>query len=488
MIAFLRTLVVLLILGALGGGAWWYFHRGQSGEVSYRTVPVKRGELLATITATGTLEPEEIVDVGAQVAGQIIAFGDDPHKPGKPVDYNSEVEENTILARIDDALYKSDVDSNQAALDSAKASVTRAQADLAQFNAKLVQAKNDWERAKNAGPGVMAKADYDGFEAAYGSAVANVEVGKAAIAQAKTTILQAEAALTRSRRNLGYCTISSPVKGTIIDRRVNKGQTVVSSLNAPSLFLIAKDLTKMQVWASVNEADIGNIHEGQSVTFTVDAFPNRNFKGSVTQVRQNATQTQNVVTYTVVITTDNTDRVLKPYLTANVQFEVARRENVLLVPNVALRWIPSSVDQVVPEARAALSGPGAGRGGSGGGAGGPSGGGGAGGGGAARPASASGAPGGGGGGPGAAGAKKREGGGGGGEEHRRGTVWVKDGSFVKPVKVKIGLTDTTSTEISSDELTEGAEVVTGELRGDAATAEDAKNPFMPQFGQRRGGR
>src|SRR3954468_21394398 len=122
MIAFLRTLVVLLILGAVGGGIWWYMHRGQASEVSYRTVPVKRGELLATISATGTLEPEEVVDVGAQVAGQILQFGDDVHRQGKTIDYNSELEQGQVLARIDDALYKSDVASNVAALDAAKAS------------------------------------------------------------------------------------------------------------------------------------------------------------------------------------------------------------------------------------------------------------------------------------------------------------------------------------------------------------------------------
>ena len=153
-----------------------------------------------------------------------------------------------------------------------------------------------------------------------------------------------------AQRNLSYCTIKSPVKGVIIDRRVNIGQTVVSSLNAPSLFLIAKDLKRMEVWVSVNEADIGNIHQGQPVSFTVDAYPNEIFHGEVGKVRLNATMTQNVVTYTVEVITDNSSGKLLPYLTANVLFELSQKENVLLVPNVALRWSPQT-KQVAPEFR-----------------------------------------------------------------------------------------------------------------------------------------
>src|SRR5215831_2594864 len=149
-----------------------------------------------------------------------------------------------------------------------------------------------------------------------------------------------------------YCTIISPVKGIIIDRRVNIGQTVVSSLSTPSLFLIAKDLTRIQVWVSVNEADIGNVHPGQPVTFTIDAFPNQVFHGQITNIRLNATMTQNVVTYTVAVTTDNADGKLLPYLTANVRFVTGSRHNVLVVPNAALRWQPQS-NQIAPQFRPA---------------------------------------------------------------------------------------------------------------------------------------
>ena len=175
-------------------------------------------------------------------------------------------------------------------------------------------------------------------------------MGKAAIVQAKGTVAQAEATLKRALQNLNYCTIKSPVKGVIIDRRVNIGQTVVSSLNAPSLFLLAKDLNRLQVWVSVNEADIGRIKPGQPVTFTVDAQPGDVFPGKVGKIRLNATMTQNVVTYTVEVDTDNSGGKLLPYLTANVTFIVGERKNVLLVPNAALRWTPQ-LEQVVAEFR-----------------------------------------------------------------------------------------------------------------------------------------
>ena len=216
---------------------------------------------------------------------------------------------------------------------------------MGQLKAKLFQAERDWGRAKKLGPSdALSQADYDAAQSAYETAKANVAVGQAAIVQAKKTVDQSKAALKRAQENLNYCTIVSPVKGVIVDRRVNIGQTVVASLSAPSLFLIAKDLTRIQVWVSVNEADIGLIHAGQPATFTVDAFPGQVFTGEVGKVRLNATMTQNVVTYTVEVDTDNADGKLLPYLTANVKFVVGESKNVLLVPNAALRWSPKVPD------------------------------------------------------------------------------------------------------------------------------------------------
>jgi HlyD family secretion protein len=390
----------------------WYFYQVERPTISYDVAEVKRGDVVITISATGTVEPEEVIDVGAQVAGRIIAFGKD--EKGNAIDYGSVVDEGMVLAKIDDSLYADDV--------------AVAAAQLQQSEAKLDQAERDWGRAQKLGPSeALAESSYDAYKYAYDIAKANVAF--------------ADATLTRAKQNLDYCTIKSPVKGVIIDRRVNIGQTVVSSLNAPSLFLIAKDLKRMQVWVSVNETDIGNIHSGQPVSFTVDAFPNEVFRGDVRKIRLNATMTQNVVTYTVEVITDNSSGKLLPYLTANVQFEVSRSNNVLLVPNTALRWSPTS-QEVSAEFRKAfnrsktqsensennrLS----------------------------SPKSATGAA-------------------------VNSVVWVQQGDYVRPVKVRLGLSDGINTEVKGDEVKEGLLVVIGEKRqpkGDISTT----NPFVPQI-------
>jgi HlyD family secretion protein len=214
----------------------------------------------------------------------------------------------------------------------------------------------------------------------------------------------------------------------------------VASLNAPSLFLIAKDLKRLQVWASVNEADIGQIHAGQVVRFSVDAYPDEVFKGVVAQIRLNASMTQNVVTYTVVVDTNNDNGKLLPYLTANVQFEVSQRNNVLLVPNAALRWRPQP-QQVVPDAREAFVKSQRRRGGNA---------------------------------PADKGAPKSD-----KDRQHNGTVWAEEGGFVRPVKVRVGLTDGLLTEVSGDDVSEGMEVVVGESRQNGSVG--TTNPFTPQM-------
>ncbi len=436
----------LLVGLALAGGAaaWVFLHSAQEGPL-FRTATVKRGDLVATISATGTVEPEELIDVGAQVAGQIIAFGKD--RNGKPIDYGSIVEEGTVLAEIDDSLYAADVAAARAQLEQAQAGLARARADLEQFQARLRQAERDWNRAQKLGPSeALAESSYDAYRSAYETARANVAVGEAAIEQAKASVGQARANLERAKRNLGYCTIRSPVKGVIIDRRVNIGQTVVSSLNAPSLFLIAKDLRRMQVWVSVNEADIGSIYPGQPVTFAVDAYPGEVFHGEVGKIRLNATMTQNVVAYIVEVTTDNSSGKLLPYLTANVQFELGRRTGVWLVPNAALRWSPSP-GQIARRARDSAAGP--------------------------ETETAGAAPG-----QGPAANPFRE-----GAMTHRGTLWTPEAGLVRPIEVAIGLSDGTFTEVQGQQLREGLEVVVG------AVTRDEKNPgsspFAPQFRRSR---
>jgi HlyD family secretion protein len=434
-----RTALGVVVVAFVAATAFFYLFRGNQSAASFRTAQVKRGDLVATIGATGTVEPEEVVDVGAQVAGQIVTFGKD--RNGKTIDYGSVVEEGTVLARIDDTLYAADVAQAKAQLQQAKAGVQRAEADLGQLQAKLVQAEQDWNRARELGPSdALSQSDYDASRAAYEVAKANLDVGRVAIVQAKDAVSQAEATLRRAEQSLNYCTIKSPVKGVIIDRRVNIGQTVVASLNAPSLFLIAKDLKRLQVWVAVNEADIGNIRPGQAVTFTVDAYPGQAFKGEVGKVRLNATMTQNVVTYTVEIITDNSDGRLLPYLTANVKFLVSERRNVLLVPNSALRWIPQP-DQVAPD-----------KGGS-------------------STASAE---------PKPRGESAAEAG---AEGQARGVVWVPTGALVRAVPVTIGLSDGALTEIQGNGLQEGVSVVVGEQQKEVK-APASTNPFTPQF--RRG--
>ncbi len=457
-----KFLFVLVLLAIVGGTAAWYWKHNGKSEISVSTAPAKRGEVVFTIGATGTVEPEEVIDVGAQVAGKIMEFGKD--KSGKQVDYGSYIQAGNVLAKIDQTVYLADVAQAQAQLAQAKAGVERANADLLQLKAKLNQGQRDWDRAQKLGPSdALAQTQYDAYEAAYEQAKANVSVGDAEIVQAKASVDSANATLERAQRNLSYCTIASPVDGVIIDRRVNIGQTVVASLNAPSLFLIAQDLKRMQVWVAVNEADIGNIRPGQPVTFNVDSFPDELFHGQTNKIRLNATMTQNVVTYTVEVVTDNSSGRLLPYLTANVKFEVARREDVLTVPNAALRWNPPP-ELVAPEARAELASaepqrPSRGENAAG----------------ATRPTTRS--------------TTRPSGRSGGAFAMKRGTVWIKEGEFVKPIRVRTGISDQMVTEVQGEGLTEGMEVVIADARpiDTSGAAAGGTNPFAPQFGRGRAG-
>ena len=374
-------------------------------KTTFRTATVERGSITATVRTRGTVEPEDVVDIGAQVAGTVKSFGPDPRDKTKTIDFCSEVEAGTVLAQIDSTTYEN-------AVDQAKANLARAEAELKLAVLKSQQAEVDWKRVQELGKTkVISAQDVEVCKNAFELARASVGVNEAAVKQA-------QAALQAAEINLSYCTIKSPVKGVVIDRRINVGQTVVASLSAPSLFLIAKDLKKMQVWASVSEADVGRIRVGQAARFSVDAFPKDSFQGKVSQVRLNASMTQNVVTYTVVVATNNpadTDSPfgkLLPYMTADIEFVVERREKVLLVPNAALRWRPQA-DQVAADARDEFLK-------------------------LQRPDKEADAK------DGAA----------------RGLVWVEDKGFVRPVKVRIGISDGRRTEVAG-ELAEGSSVVIG---------------------------
>jgi HlyD family secretion protein len=459
----IKWLVVLVVLAGLGyAGFAYYKAKTKPDPIRLKSAEIVKGDLVSTIGATGTVEPVEVIDVGAQIAGQILTFGVDVD--GKPVDYGSKITAGTVLARIEDRMYAAEVDSAKAQMAVAQSQVVSAQANMKQLEAKQQQAERDWKRAQSVGnTEALAQSVVDSYEAAYYVAKANIAVGEAAITQAQAQVAQAKAVLAKAAQNLSYCTIVSPVKGVIIDRRVNIGQTVVASLNAPSLFLIAKDITKMQVWVAVNEADIGQIKAGQRVTFTVDAFQGQTFIGEVGKVRLNAQMTQNVVTYIVEVNTDNSSGKLLPYLTANVQFEVAQAKDVLQVPNSALRYVPSDAFWTqlaqqeeetgvrledggkAPETQPAQTQPSEGE----------------------------------------RAGKKGGKGGKGGEGRQHGAVWVMVGSEIKEVPVRLGITDGVMTQVSSPELSAGMKVVTGETVAQAPTA-GATNPFVPQFGGRKG--
>ena len=421
-------LIIILILVGLGILSGFTIKNRSQKTNGLITKILQKGELIATVTATGTIEPEEVVDIGAQVVGIIDKFGQDPTDTSKQIDFGSMVEPGTILALIDDSLYRARLDKAIAVVEQSKARVALAEADVVRAEAndkesaaKALQAERDFARAKRLNAtGALAEQDFDAFKSSYEVTKAEIAVTKAAIRQAQATLNAAiktqigtEADQREAQRNLEYTIIRSPVKGVIVDRRVNVGQTVISSLNAPSLFLIAKDLKRLQVWASVNEADVGRIQKGQAVRFSVDAFPGEEFKGEVEQVRLNATMTQNVVTYTVVVTTDNPGGKLLPYLTATLKFEVGRRSGCLLVPNSALRWQPPSISLIEQPL------------------------------------------------------------------FDHGTVWVMINGSVKPVSIRTGLSDGKFTEVVEGELREGDHVVVGEKI--AGNDSGNKNPFTPNI-------
>jgi len=426
------SMAAAIAVAVLGAGIWWR-HARSSSQVSFRTAVVKRGDLETTINASGTIEPMEVVDIGAQVAGRIKSFGTDIK--GKTVDYGSVVEQGAVLVKIDDSVYAADLAVARAQVGQAAAGELSAAASLEQMKAKLIQAEAQWKRMQELfGSKLISPVDHDTAKANYEVAKSDVSVAEAGVAQAKASAVQAQAGLDKAQRNLDFCVIQSPVKGVIIDRRVNIGQTVVASLNAPSLFLIARDLTKMQIWASVNEADVGRITVGAPVTFSCAGFPGRQFEGSVGQVRLNATMTQNIVIYTVVVNTENPDSVLLPYMTANVNFLVRKDSNVLRVPNAALHWSPSSLAQIAPDGRSKFE--------------------------SDPPADAS------------AGNSPTA-----NTKENHDVIWLKDGDYVRPVEVTTGATDGVNTAVTGDNLQEGAEVVIGESTGTSEAA--PSNPFLP---------
>ncbi|MGI6075378.1 MAG: efflux RND transporter periplasmic adaptor subunit [Pyramidobacter sp.] len=316
----LKKLVLLAALAAaLGSGAFFYYGgRAASSTVSYRTAPVVRGSLRSVIHATGSLSAQETVDVGTQISGTINEIA---------VDYNDKVAQGQLIAVMDSRM-------QQAEVDIAQANVAAAKAELARARAALLRATRDLRRTRELiKKDLIARSDLDAAVEAKAAADANVRSAEAAVAQRL-------AALRKAEVNLGYTKIYSPVDGVIVNKNVEKGQTVAASYQTPSLVEIARDLKLMQLKVNVDEADVGSVKVDQKAEFTVDAYPDRTFEGRVTQVRISPSSSDNVVSYTVVVGVSNDDERLMPGMTANVNLVVDEKHDVLLVPNSALRFRP----------------------------------------------------------------------------------------------------------------------------------------------------
>jgi HlyD family secretion protein len=323
----------LLLAGAVAAAAFLVvLGLNRTPPIQNFTAKVERGDIHDVVEATGTINAVITVQVGSQVSGTISKLF---------VDFNSRVHKGDLVALIDPALFKGAVQQATADLENARANLIAARANLEKARAALVQTKGDYDRAAGlTKAGIMsqqqldmAKANYDSANAAVGGALANVT-------QAEAQVSQKEAALEVAQTNLNYTVIRSPIDGTVVARNVDVGQTVAASLQAPTIFTIAQDLKKMQVYAKTDESDVGNIKVGKEVTFKVDAFPKETFRGMVSQVRMNATTVQNVVTYDTIVDFANPDLKLFPGMTAYVTIPVATVQNVLKLPNTALRYKP----------------------------------------------------------------------------------------------------------------------------------------------------
>lgn len=314
------------ILGvvAVVGAAWWA--SATRGTVRYTTFPVTRGIVARAVTATGTVNPELTIIVGAAVSGIIQELY---------CDYNTQVKKGQVCAKLDPRPYQTVVDQNKADLAVAKAQLEKDKANAA-------YTKLAFERYANLIQTHATSQDiYDNAKNSHDQAVAQIAYDEA-------TIQLRQAALDAAQVNLDYASIVSPVDGTVVSRNVTVGQTVASSFQTPTLFLIATDLAKMEVDANVSESDIGGIKPGNKATFTVDAYPKRIFEGAVTQVRQSPQTVQNVVTYDIVIGVDNSDLALRPGLTAASRIVTDERKNVMRVPNQALRYSPKDLSRAAP--------------------------------------------------------------------------------------------------------------------------------------------
>jgi len=421
-------IVVLVVAVVVVFGLTTLNKNGNNG-VRFKKEAIKKGSIEALVVTTGTLNPVNTVDVGSQVSGRI----EDIY-----VDFNSEVKAGQIIARIDQSAFSTRVQQNEANYRSAVASLEKSKVMLANDKKKLDRAMDLFNKE------LISFEDKEAAETQYYSSKADLQSSEAKLEQAKSQ-------LDSSQVDLDYTIIKSPINGVVINRNVNVGQTVAASFQAPVLFQIANDLSKMQVECSVDEADIGRVKESQRVTFTVDAFPDDNFTGTVSQVRYSPEIVQNVVTYTTIVAVENPEMKLRPGMTATVSMVVGEAKNKLLVPNSALRFTPQFTQEEMQAMFESIKRERQGGRGDSSQAGG------------AQPGQTrgQGSP---------SGPQFGMAGGSGMQRSARkdvGRVWIEDErGNLKPVMIRIGVTDNTFTEVIRGELEEGQEVITGEDKGD----------------------
>jgi HlyD family secretion protein len=384
---------LIIILVAMGA---WYLIKKENGKPQYKTATLQRGDLDAKVTATGSVNAVTTVLIGTQVSGTINALY---------VDFNSPVTKGQLLAQIDPATIQAQVDQAGASLLSAEANLKKAQASL--LDARRTYERNKQLMAKN----FIAQSDLDTSET-------NSQAADAQLDSAKAQVLQGRAALSQAQTNLRYTRIVSPVNGTVISRSIDVGQTVAASFQTPTLFTIAQDLTKMQIDTSVDEADIGKVKVNQDVQFTVDAYPDINFTGKVSEIRNAPTTVQNVVTYDVIVQVNNAELKLKPGMTANVSIITDSRKGVLFVPNSALRFRPQ-----------------------------------------AQGDGSTNAP------------KKRATG------NKGPAIWILENKKPKQVKITVGISDGSFTEVVSTELREGQEIIVS-MVGQNNDTQSSRSPRM----------
>ena len=315
-----KLIVIIIVLAALGAGAGAYYMRKNTKEPEVRTAPVTRGDVVQSVQATGTLEAVTTVEVGSQVSGIVQELY---------ADFNSIVKRNQVIARLDPTILDTQIEQQ-------KANVARSEADLDRLQVSLADAEQKLKRAQALSEkNLLARSELD-------TAQTNVDSARAQIKSSQAALVQAKSQLNTAQVNRQHTVITAPIDGIVIQRAVEPGQTVNAGMSAPKLFVIAADLTKMQVNANIDEADVGNMRPGQVVTFRVDAFPTDTFTGTVQQVRLQPTTVQNVVTYQTVIDVPNQQLKLKPGMTANVNIEISRRHNVLRIPASATRFRPTA--------------------------------------------------------------------------------------------------------------------------------------------------